>query len=265
MNLFLREMKSNRKSLIFWCICIVFFVFAGMTKFATLSSSGQSIDDLMATIPDAFKSLFGMQGYDLSSISGYFGVIFSYLSLIVTIHAAILGANVLTKEETDKTAEFLFAKPIARNTVVKIKIFALLVNLMIVNLCTSVSSIFSVSYYNKGESISGDIINMMMALFIMQLIFMFVGTAVAAVCKKPKIVGPISVGILMGTYIVSAIIDINDNLANLKFITPFKYFIAKNILKDSGIDPFFGVLSILIITTLVIVTFVFYKKRDLSI
>ncbi len=265
MSLLFRELKSGRRTLIFWSICIVFFVIAAMAKFGTLSNANDSMNALMKSIPDVFSSMFGFKDNDISTISGYFGVIFSYLSLIVSIHAAIIGANTISKEEIEKTSEFLLVKPISRNTIVKTKILSVLINLFAINICTSVSSIVAVAMYNKGESINGYIINLMIALFIMQLIFAFMGSAIAAVCKKPKIVGPISTGILMGMYIISIIIGINDKLENLKFITPFKYFLAGDILKNNGIDLFFGILSLIIITILTVVTFVFYKKRDMSI
>ncbi|MFA6309622.1 MAG: ABC transporter permease subunit [Clostridia bacterium] len=265
MNLFLREMKANRKSLIIWSVFLFIFVAASMGKFGGLSGSTQSMNELMSSMPQGVKDLFGMNGFDLSSINGYFGVIFMYLVLVATIHSAMLGANILSKEETDKTAEFLFAKPISRNAIVKSKILAVLVNILITNLVISVSSIIFVAYYNKGASVTTDIINLMIGLYIMQLIFAFIGTAAAAVCKRPKAVGPIATAILLVTFFMSMLIDLNRNLVNLKFFTPFKYFDARNIINKQGLDTFFIVLSALIIVILINVTFVFYKKRDLKI
>ena len=37
---------------------------------------------------------------------------------MATVHAAMLGADIISKEERDKTAEFLFVKPISRNKII---------------------------------------------------------------------------------------------------------------------------------------------------
>ncbi len=265
MNLFLREMKANRKSLVIWSICIFVFLVAGMGKFGGLSTSTQSMNELMATMPNIVKEFFGMNGLDLSSTIGYFGTLYFYLVLIVTIHAVLLGTGIFSKEENDKTAEFLFAKPISRSAIVKAKIFALLVNILIINIVTSVSSIIFVNYYNNGGPVTNDITNLMIGMYFLQLIFVFFGTAAAAIFKRPKSVGSISAAVLVVTFLMQMIINMNRDLVNLKYLTPFKYFDARNIINNQGLNAFYIGLSVLLITALISVTFIFYKKRDLKI
>ncbi len=36
MNIFLRELKANARSLFFWCLFIVFFIYMGISKFQPL-------------------------------------------------------------------------------------------------------------------------------------------------------------------------------------------------------------------------------------
>ena len=59
-------------------------------------------------------------------------------------------------------------------------------NILIFNIITLVSSIIIVGKYSKGEAVSGDIVILMVGMFILQLMFMFIGTAIAAVSKNPK-------------------------------------------------------------------------------
>ena len=117
MNIFWREMKSHRKSLIFWSIGVFLMVVSGMGKYEAYSSQGQSINVLIADIPKSLKAVMGFSDVDLSKISGYYTILFVYILLMATIHAAMLGANIIAKEERDKTAEFLFTKPLLRSTV----------------------------------------------------------------------------------------------------------------------------------------------------
>lgn len=265
MNIFLKELKSHRKSLIFWSIGVFLMVVSGMAKYAAYSGSGQSINALVANMPKSLQAVMGFSDVDLSKAGGYFTVLYLYLLLMALIHAAMLGATIFAKEERDKTSEFLFVKPVSRNTIITAKLLAALVNIIIFNLVTLISSIVLVAQYNKGASVSGDIAVLMAGMFILQLLFMVIGSALAAVKKKPKTAASWATGILLLTYMLSIIVDLNDKASGLKYFTPFKYFQAKNIMFGGGLDGNYILLSAVFIIVLTIVTYVFYKKRDLNV
>lgn len=265
MNIFIRELKANRKSLIIWCIGVVFMVGSGMGKYAGLSASGQSVNDLWAQMPKSLQVILGIGIFDLSTAIGYYGVLFLYLVVMATIHAVMLGSNIVAKEERDKTAEFLFVKPASRNRIITSKLLASIVNILIFNIVTLVSSIIMVEKYSKGEAVRAEILILMVGMFILQLIFLFIGTAVAALSKNPKAATSLSTGLLLITFILSVAIDMNSKIENLKYLTPFKYYEAKNLMFGGGFDVIFVILSVLIITALFTATYVFYKKRDLHV
>jgi ABC-2 type transport system permease protein len=265
MNVFMIEMKAHRKSLIIWCIAMLFMVGSGMSKYEVYSTSGQSINDVMDKLPKVVQAIFGIGVFDLSKASGFYGMLFLYLVLMTTIHAVMLGANIISKEERDKTTEFLMAKPISRDKVITAKLFAALVNIIILNIVTLISSIFIVGYFSKGESVTSDIEILMAGMFILQLMFMFIGTALAAVSKKPKTAPSVATGILLTAYLLSTVIDINTKLESLKYFTPFKYFEAKNLMVNGSFEPVFVILSVLIIAVLLCSTYVIYRKRDLNV
>lgn len=264
MNIFMKEMKAHRKSLIIWSIGVFILIVSGMGKYAGFSSSGQSMNDLMADMPQSLQAIMGTGTFDLSKASGYYGVLFLYLVLMATIHAAMLGAHIISKEERDKTAEYLFVKPISRSQIITSKLLAAFVNIVIINIIAWVSSILIVGYYSKGESVSSDIAITMIGMFIIQLLFLVIGTAIAAISKKPKKASSLSTAILLITFILSIAIDLNDKIENMKYLTPFKYFEAKNVMYGGGLDAVFIILSLVMVAALTIGTFVCYRKRDLN-
>ncbi|MFE0506187.1 ABC transporter permease subunit [Peribacillus butanolivorans] len=265
MNIFLKEMKYHRKSLIFWSIGVFLMVTSGMTKYEAYSSSGQSINDLIADIPKSLRAVLGFSDLDLTKVSGYYGMLFLYLLLMATIHAVMLGASIIAKEERDKTSEFLFVKPVSRSKVITNKLLAAFTNIVIINLATFVSSIFLLGKYSDGEAVNGEIAILMAAMFFLQVLFMVIGSALAAVKKKSKTAASVAAGILLLTYLLSIVIDLNENLEGLRYLTPFKYFEAKNVMYGGGLDVIFVVISLMLILTLLVVTYVFYKKRDLNV
>ncbi len=64
---------------------------------------------------------------------------------------------------------------------------------------------------------------------------------------------------------LSIAIDLNENIEGLKYFTPFKYFEAKNVMFGAGFELSFVILSAVLIAVLTVVTFVFFKKRDLNV
>ncbi|MCH6268751.1 ABC transporter permease subunit, partial [Neobacillus citreus] len=172
MNIYVRELKSHRKSLIIWCIGVFLMVVSGMQKYAGLSSSGQSLNDLFQDMPKSLQVVMGVGELDMNKVSGYYGMLFIYLLLMATIHAAMLGATIISKEERDKTSEFLFVKPVSRTKIIIAKLLAAFTNILIFNLVTWGSSIVIVGKYADGESVNGDIAITMMGMFILQLLFM---------------------------------------------------------------------------------------------
>jgi ABC-2 type transport system permease protein len=265
MNIFLKEMKSTRKSLILWSIGVLLMVVSGMSKYAGLSSSGQSMNDMMAQMPKSLQAVLGIGTLDISKASGYYGILFIYLLLMATIHAVMLGANIISKEERDKTSEFLFVKPVSRSTVITAKLLAAFVNIIILNIVTLATSLAIVGQYSDGEAVAGDITMTMAGMFILQLTFLVIGSSIASIKKKPKTAASLAAGILLLTYILSVAIDLNERLEGLKYLTPFKYFEAKNIMYGGGLDSGYLVLSLVIIGVLIVSTYAFYKKRDLNV
>ncbi|RLQ93772.1 ABC transporter permease subunit [Falsibacillus albus] len=266
MNVFWREMKFQRKSLIIWCIGMIAMIVAGMGKYAGLSSSGQSMNDLMAQMPKSLQVLMGIGSFDISTASGYYGgLLFLYLLLIGTIHAAMLGATILSKEERDKTAEFLFVKPISRSKIIATKLLAALMNVIILTLVTWLTCLVIVGRYSDGVAVGTDISMTIAGMFILQLLFLTIGASIAAVTKRPNKAASVSTGVLLLTFILSFAIDLNDQLDFLKYITPFKYFEAKHVMHGGGLDAGFVILTFSMIFLLLMITFIFYRKRDLKV
>jgi ABC-2 type transport system permease protein len=265
MNIFIKEMKSYRKSLILWSIGLLFMVYGGMGKFAGATASGQSMNDIIKDMPNSVKTVFGIGDFDLSKASGYYGMLFSYIAIMVTIHAVMLGANIISKEERDKTTEFLFVKPASRNSIVTSKLLAAFVNIVLINVITCVLSLSVVGYFAKGEAVEAMIVRLMLGLFVLQLIFIAIGIATAVFTRNPKTAASKSSAILLLTFLLAKAVDLNESFDALKYFTPFKYFEAKNLMTGFNISFVYVLLSILLIVLPIIATYKHFDKKDLNI
>lgn len=263
MNIFFRELKANRKALIIWSVCMFLFVLSGMAKF-TAYSSGAS-NEVFNKMPHAMKALLGMGSFEVTKMSGFFAFLYPYIALATGIHAVLLGSGIIAKEERDKTTEFLMIKPVSRSTIITSKFLAALVNVVIINLVTLFSSIVMVAAYNNGKDITGEVILFMLSMFIIQLIFLSLGTLLSAFMRNPKASGSLATGILFGAYVISKITDLTDNVNALNVLSPFKYFSYEKIVNENSLS--FGIvfLSILLIAVFSASTYFFYTKRDLNV
>lgn len=264
-HIYLIELKSYKKQLFFWSAGIILLIGSSMVKFASFESSGQNITLLFDQFPRAFQVVFGLSGFDITTAVGFYGVSFIYTALMATIHASLLGADIISKEERDRTSEFLFVKPVSRMTVITSKLAAGLSNILIFNIVTTITSVYIVGYYNKGESATDDILLLMAGLLFLQLIFFFIGTSVASVLKRPKLAPSIATTILLSTLILSFMVAINQKIDFLKYFTPFKYFDALTITTEKQLDPLYVILSLIMIGILIGATYRFYDKRDLNV
>lgn len=265
MNIFLRELKAHRRSLIIWSIAIFFMIISSIGKFTAYAETGQSMNELLSRIPSSIKAVLGMGDFDLTKVSGFYGMLYLYLLLLATVHASLLGANIISKEERDKTTEFLMVKPVSRGKVITAKLLASLFNIVVFNLVTLIFSVALLGKYSNGEDITGEIYILMVGMFILQLMFLVIGTATAAVSRRPRSAASAATAILVVAFILSSAINMNSSLDSLKYITPFEYFKAERLLDGGGFEPVFLILSFVIIAALVFVTYASYKKRDLNV
>lgn len=263
MNVFFRELKANRKALIIWSICMFVFVLSGMSKY-TVYSSGSS-NEVFGKMPHTMKALLGFGSFDVTTMKGFFAFLFPYIAVTTAVHAALIGSGIIAKEERDKTTEFLMVKPISRRTVITSKLLAALVNVVIVNLVTLLSSIVMVGAYNKGKNITFEIVMFLLSMLIIQLIFLSLGAFISAYMKNPKASGSIVASILIVSYVISKITDLTDRVNVINIFSPFKYFSYESIVNGKGLSFVIVILSLALVIIFSAATYFFYLKRDLRV
>ncbi|MRR36031.1 ABC transporter permease [bacterium] len=265
MNIFLRELKAHRWGLLFWSLGMALLVMSGMAKYAAYEQAGQSVEQVMAALPKGVQTIFGMTGFDLTKASGFYGILFLYMAVMGAVHGVLLGSGLISKEERDRTSEFLYSKPVSRSRAITGKLSAGLANVIIFNLVTMVSSFYFVALYGGGESLDREILLLMSGLFFVQLIFFSLGAAVAATAHKPKRAPGRATTIMLVTFILYYVVNLNENLEFLKYLTPFKYFDAAGLMAKNRLDPVSIALSVAIIVVAILGTYRSYSDRDLSV
>jgi ABC-2 type transport system permease protein len=263
MNIFKQELKFNLKSLIIWSLFLIVFILMGMQKYDAMVISGQGeFLEMLYSLPKSLQAIFGLSVLDVTSIVGYYAILYLYLILIVGIHAGMIGASIINKEEKDKTAEFLMVKPVTRKYIIKNKLYAALINVIFLNLVSFTTSLI-VIYFIENAIPLNDLFLLHTGMFFSQILFLVVGASFALITKTPKKNGSMVMSVLLSTFFLSMIIDVEERLKILSILTPFKYFDAKKLIIDQRIEIVYILLILLIISICLFFGYKIYKKRDL--
>jgi ABC-2 type transport system permease protein len=264
MNIFVRELKSNLRSLIIWSVIVVLFVTIGISKFSAYYENPEMLA-LLDNMPPALLEAFSFAAFNLTTITGFYGVMFTYFALMLSIAAAMWGSDIISKEERDKTVEFSLTLPVRRSRLVTAKALAVLVNCVALLLVTLAASLVSTARYQPDSEFFQFLRLCMVALFIMQLIFLAIGIFLGCAMKRYKRASAVAVSLLLGTYFLSVLSGLNKNLDFLKYLTPFKYFDPGLLLRESHLDLLYVGLSLAIIGASMVGAYLTYSRRDLYI
>ncbi|MGV8026844.1 MAG: ABC transporter permease subunit [Anaerolineaceae bacterium] len=262
MNIFLRELRSNLKSLLIWSGILILFNYVGFSKFSAFYGNPQLLT-VLDSMPQALISSLNMNAFNLTTVTGFFGIMIIYFNLILSISAAMWGSDIISKEERDRTVEFSLTLPVTRASLVTAKIAAVVVNCIALLLVTWGSTLIFAQKYQPDGEFYHFVSLTMLALLLLQMIFMAFGFFLGCVMKKHKQSGSMAVSILLVSYFISIITGLSKDLDFLKYFTPFKYFDPAALLRESRLEPTFVILSLVLITGSIAGAYISYSKRDL--
>lgn len=264
MNIFIRELKANLKSLLIWSVIITLLIIMAVAKFSAFAGDPEMLK-MLDSLPPAMLDAFSMRGFNLTTVSGFYGVMFIYFGLLGAIAAAMWGSDVVSKEERDKTVEFSLVLPVSRSRVVTAKALAALVNCIAFVLITWAVSLVAVRSFNPDQAFYSYLALQMRAMFVIELIFLALGLLLGCAMKQYKRSGSTAVAIILATYFMAIVSGMQEKLDFLKYFTPFKYFDAGDLFRNGKMDSTYLLLSAAIIVVCVVAAYLFYNRRDLYI
>ncbi len=263
MNIYLHEFKTNTRSVITWSVAIFVLILIYMSVFSSIASDAEVFNEMMAEFPEEFLAAFGMNGIDMSTVLGFFGIVILFAQLCVAIQAANYGFGLVSVEERELTADFLLTKPVGRPKILTTKLLAALTSLAITNIVIWISSFVLISIFRDGRPYETKVlVLLLLTITFLQLFFLTVALLISLFKKRIRNVTPYSMGLVFGLYVLSAFSGMigDDILSNL---TPFKHFEANYIVTNGAYDTPLVLFSVLLIIISVIGSYVLYSRRDI--
>ena len=264
MNIFIRELKANLKSLIIWSVIIILLIIVGVAKFSAFAGD-PSMLKVLDSMPPAMLDALNLRAFNLTTLSGFYGIMFIYFGLMGAMAGAMWGSDIISKEERDKTVEFSLVLPVSRSRVITAKALAALVNCIAFVLITWVVSLVAVRSYKPDQAFNDYLALEMQAMFWIELIFLSIGLLLGSAMKQYKRSSSTAVAIILATYFISIISSFQARLDFLKYLTPFKYFDAAELFRSGRLDGGYLLLSAVIIVACLAAAYWAYGRRDLYI
>lgn len=264
MNIFIRELKANLKSLVIWSAIIALLIMLAVTKFSAFAGDPEMLK-MLDSMPPALLDALSMRAFNLTTLSGFYGIMFIYFGLMGAIAAAMWGSDIISKEERDKTVEFSLVLPVSRSRVITAKSLAALVNCIAFVLITWAVSLVAVQSYSPDQAFYDYLGLEMRAMFSIELIFLAIGLLLGCAMKQFKRSSSTAVAIILATYFMSILSSMQKDLDFLKYFTPFKYFDAGELFRSGKMDGTYLLISAIIIVVSVVASYWAYNKRDLYI
>ncbi|MFK8037608.1 MAG: ABC transporter permease subunit [Crocinitomicaceae bacterium] len=263
-NLYLKELKRSRKNLMIWSAIVIGFTLLVTTIFPYMAEMGESITVLMESIPPELGKAMGMDADTWSSIIGFYSTYYGvYIIVLISIYTTSTGATIISKEEKDRTSEFLLTRPVSRQTVVVSKLLALYTLTIIIFTIQTLTAYIAINIFAVAEVNWEVFFQMHFSGLTLILFFTAIGVLISMFVTPKKNFMGIVVGLTFGTYFLNAIGKSADAVSWISYFSPFNYL---EITKDPSVTFNFLAAGLLILLTLV---FLFiankvYSKRDID-
>ncbi|MFZ1757401.1 MAG: ABC transporter permease subunit [Caldilineaceae bacterium] len=263
MNIYAHEFKKTLGSVITWSVALIVLIIAFMSMFSSIAVDAALLNEMMANFPPELLTAFGMTGIDMSSVLGYYGLIFTFVQICLAVQAANYGFALISVEEADMTADFLLTKPVGRGQILTSKLLAVFTSLTVTNGVVWISTFLAISLFSDGRSYDNRTLLLLLgSIVIFQLVFLSLGVLISLLVAKVRNVTPFSMGLAFGMYVLNAFGGMLGDV-KLEYITPFKHFEPAYITSHAAYNQPLVVISLAAILISIAGSYALYLRRNI--
>lgn len=260
MTIVKHELRQGRMNLAIWTAAIGFLMVVCILLFPQMKTQAEDMSGAFASM-GAFTAAFGMDRLNFGTLIGFYGVeCGNILGLGGGLFAAMIGVSVLSKEEQEHTAEFLLTHPIRRTRILTEKLAAVLLQILALNLITFLLSLLSIAAI--GEAVPWKELNLMhLAFLLMQVELACICFGISAFLRRSSL--GIGLGLAAVMYFLNILGNLSEDTKFLKWLTPFGYTEAADIVTNLKLDAGMVALGVAFALLGVGAAYWKYTKKDI--
>ena len=261
MTVIRHELKQSRISLIIWSVAIGFLLAVCIFMFPEMKGEMNEVSEVFSSM-GSFTQAFGMDKVNFGTLLGFYAVeCGNILGLGGAFFASLCAISVLSKEEKERTAEFLLTHPVSRVRVVAEKLISVILQILILNAVVYVTAVSSIALI--GETVPWQEITLMhTAYLILQLELAGICFGVSAFLRRGSIGTGLGIAVIM--YFLNIIANLTESAEFLKYITPFGYADGAKIVRNVSLDANMIVIGLLFAAIGISAGFIKYCRKDIS-
>lgn len=261
MTLIRHEIKQGGISLIVWTVSIAFLLVICVLLYPEMKGEMDGMSEMFSSM-GSFTQAFGMDKINFGTLKGFYAVeCGNILGLGGAFFSSLCAAAILSKEEKDHTAEFLFAHPCSRAKILSDKLIAVFLQIVILNLLILVSALISIAAI--GEDIMWkELLLLHLAYFLLQAELAGICFGVSAFLRKGSL--GIGLGIASIMYFLNLVANISDKAGFLKYITPFGYAEGTDIMTTASLDEKLVIPGLIYGLAGIVIAYWWYCRKDLK-
>lgn len=260
MTIVKHELRQGKTAFAIWTASIAFLLVICVFLFPEMKGEMNAVGEVFASM-GSFTAAFGMDRLNFGTLIGFYSVeCGNILGLGGAFFASLIGISALSKEEKDKTAEFLLTHPVSRARVVTGKLSAVLVQVTVMNIIILGLSLLSMAAI--GEDIPWkEILLMHSAYYLLQLELACICFGISAFLHRGSV--GIGMGLAAMMYFLNLIANMSEQAKCLKHITPFGYCEGADIIADGSLDAGLIVTGCLFACIGVAIAYLQYTRKDI--
>ena len=260
MTMVKHEINVGKLSFLIWTASVGMLLAVCVFLYPEMKGEMEGVSELFASM-GSFTAAFGMDKLNFGTLIGYYAVeCGNILGLGGGFYAALCGAGILSKEEKERTAEFLLVHPVSRSRIVTEKLIAVFLQITAMNLL--IYALAAGSMAAIGEDIPWKELNLLhLAYYLMQLEIGGVCFGISAFMRKGTLGAGLGLAAML--YCLNLVANIADAASFLKYITPFGYCDGADIVSEGSLDGALVAVGALIGVAGIAAAYLKYTKKDI--
>ncbi len=263
MNVFKYELRQYRRSLVSWVAGMSLILFIYLPIMPIFLEESAALREMFGSLNQSVLSAINIDMELVFGTVGFYGFMFTFISIAAAIQAASLGLGIISKENRMKTADFLLSKPRTRLSIFASKLLAALCVLVVTQSVFYIISTAGMYLASNGNLQFRPFMLINLTYTFQQLAYMAVGMFLAMILPKVKSVISATMALVMGTFIIGMLANLAE-IEALRILSPLRYFDTNYIISNSAYDIKYLMLSIVVTVVLIVASGVIYIKRDVK-
>lgn len=260
MTIMNHELRQGKISFAIWTASISFLLVVCILIFPEMQGNMDGMGELFSSM-GSFTAAFGMDRLNIGTLTGFYAIeCGNILGLGGAFFASLIGISALSKEEHDKTAEFLLTHPVSRVRIISEKLAAILAQITAMNLILLALSLLSMKLI--GEIIPWkEILLMHGAYYLLQLELAGICFGISAFLHRGSM--GIGIGLAAIMYFLNLIANMTEHAKFLKHITPFGYCEGADIIANGRLDTGLAAAGMLFAVIGIVAAYWKYIRKDI--